>query len=103
MSDTAYFETIKSTLSMLAEQGAKLSGEFDPADPKSVLDELKGQGVELTDEQLETVSGGWGQEEEEDDRCPACGSTYIYIRTNMNKTPMETSIVCRACNKETLI
>lgn len=104
MSEKQYFEEIKDMLETLEAQGVKVSGEFDPADPKAALSELQAQGVELTDEQLEMVSGGWGKKEEEPDTCcPKCKSTYVYVHTNMNKTPMATYIVCKSCNEWTPI
>lgn len=49
--------------------------------PKEILDLAKEEGIALTDEQLEAVSGGhcWGDGKPvgEPMKCPKCGSTQV--------------------------
>lgn len=54
----------------------------------------KQEGVELTDEQLEAVSGGCGTEDSDPIRCPKCGSadvTYYPMRMRPGK------FACNSC------
>ena len=48
------------------------------------------EGIELTDEQLEQVSGGWGN----DRRCPQCGSDNIVYDNYLS------IFICQDCLNE---
>ena len=51
------------------EQLEKIAGKS----AEEILEIAKSEGIELTDTQLEQVSGGWG----DDLKCPKCGSTRV--------------------------
>lgn len=58
----------------------------------------KEEGVELNDEQLEAVSGGWCSETTEP--CPKCGSTSIKKEHRGNDVHMHTVFICKKCKYE---
>lgn len=58
----------------------------------------KSEGVELTDEQLEIVSGGGCSETTEP--CPKCGSTSIKKEHRGNDVHMRTVFICKKCKHE---
>ena len=58
----------------------------------------KAEGIELSDEQLEAVSGGWCSETTEP--CPKCGSTSIKKEHRGNDTFMHTVFICKKCKYE---
>lgn len=63
---------------------------------EEVLAVAKEEGVELTEEQLEAVSGGCGSDDSDPIRCPQCGSTdvtYQPIRFREGK------FVCNSCRR----
>ena len=66
--------------------------------PEELLSLAKEEGVELTDEQLEAVSGGWCSETTEP--CPKCGSTSIKKEHRGNDVHMRTVFICKKCGCE---
>lgn len=61
------------------EQRAKLE---ECETPESLLAFAKSEGLELSDEQLNQIAGGWGDDDEKpapqpEWKCPYCGSTSI--------------------------
>ena len=48
-------------------------------DQKELLSLAKKEGIELTDEQLEAVSGGSCSPENVKDKCPECGSEDVTL------------------------
>ena len=58
----------------------------------------KAEGIELSDEQLEAVSGGWCSETTEP--CPKCGSTSIKKEHRGNDVHMRTVFICKKCGNE---
>ena len=56
------------------------------------------EGVQLTEEQLEAVSGGWCSETNEP--CPKCGSTSIKKEHRGNDVHMHTVFICKKCGCE---
>lgn len=56
------------------------------------------EGVQLTEEQLEAVSGGWCSETTEP--CPKCGSTSIKKEHRGNDVHMHTVFICKKCGCE---
>ena len=63
-----------------------------------LLELAKAEGVQLTDEQLEAVSGGWCSETTEP--CPKCGSTNIKKEHRGRDTSMHTVFICKKCGNE---
>lgn len=59
----------------------------------------KAEGIELTDEQLEAVSGG-GFCSETTEPCPKCGSTNIKKEHRGNDVHMHTVFICKECKHE---
>ena len=60
----------------LSEEKKDLIANCDTAE--EVFDLLKQEGVELTDEQLESVAGGHETSWTGSAICPRCGSTHTY-------------------------
>ena len=58
----------------------------------------KAEGIELSDEQLEAVSGGFCSKTTEP--CPKCGSTSIYKEHRGNDVHMHTVFICKKCGNE---
>ena len=58
----------------------------------------KAEGIELSDEQLEAVSGGFCSETTEP--CPKCGSTSIKKEHRGNDVHMHTVFICKKCKHE---
>ena len=58
----------------------------------------KQEGIQLTDEQLEAVSGGWCSETSEP--CPKCGSNSINKEHRGNGVHMHTVFICKKCGHE---
>lgn len=58
----------------------------------------KEEGIELSDEQLEAVSGGVCSETTEP--CPKCGSTSIKKEHRGNDVHMHTVFICKKCKYE---
>ena len=56
------------------------------------------EGVQLTEEQLEAVSGGWCSETTAP--CPKCGSTSIKKEHRGNDVHMHTVFICKKCGCE---
>ena len=67
-------------------------------DQAELLALAKAEGIQLTDEQLEAVSGGWCSETTEP--CPKCGSTSIKKEHRGNDTHMRTIFICKKCGNE---
>ena len=65
---------------------------------EEILALAKAEGIELTDEQLEAVSGGWCSETTEP--CPQCGSTSIKKEHRGRDTSMHTVFICKKCGHE---
>ena len=63
-----------------------------------VLKLAKEEGIELTDEQLEVVSGGFCSKTTEP--CPKCGSTSIKKEHRGNDVHMRTIFICKKCKYE---
>ena len=66
--------------------------------PEEMLKLAKAEGIELTDEQLEAVSGGWCSKTTEP--CPKCGSTSIKKEHRGRDTSMRTIFICKKCGHE---
>ena len=58
----------------------------------------KGEGIELNDDQLEAVSGGFCSETSEP--CPKCGCTDIKKEHRGNDVHMHTVFICKKCKHE---
>ncbi|MBO7573313.1 MAG: Lar family restriction alleviation protein [Bacilli bacterium] len=58
----------------------------------------KAEGIELTDEQLELVNGGFCSETTEP--CPKCGSKSIIKEHRGNDVHMHTVFICKKCGCE---
>ena len=71
------------------EQIAKLK---ECKDQEEILKLAKEEGIELTDEQLEAVTGGCGVES-----CPRCGSENLWTKRHYNTHPGDFDVVCRDC------
>ena len=59
----------------------------------------KAEGIELTSEQLEAVSGG-GFCSETTEPCPKCGSRSIIKEHRGNDVHMHTVFICKKCGCE---
>lgn len=67
---------------------------------EEIMELAKKEGVELTDEQLEAVSGG-GCGGNEGDRCPKCKSANVRIKQSYPvDSVMQYFYVCNDCNHE---
>lgn len=67
-------------------------------DLDQVLELVKSEGVELADEDLEQISGGWGDDDEPKvnyNKCPKCGSTDVGIVSYGTEESNHT--VCTSC------
>ena len=58
----------------------------------------KEEGIQLSEEQLETVAGGGCSETTEP--CPKCGSTKIIKEHRGNDVHMHTVFICKKCKHE---
>ena len=65
---------------------------------EELLNLVKKEGIELTEEQLEAVNGGWCSETTEP--CPKCGSTNIRKEHRGRDTSMHTVFICKKCGHE---
>jgi len=65
-------------------------------DSKEILELAKAEGIELTDEQLEAVSGGICTSTP-DFTCPKCGSKKIKTRYNENSIAEWWNNTCQDC------
>ncbi len=65
---------------------------------EELLDLAKAEGIELSDEQLEVVSGGFCSKTTEP--CPKCGSTSIKKEHRGNDVHMHTVFICKKCGNE---
>ena len=59
--------------------------------PEELLALAKAEGYELSDEDLEHVSGGWGNDVP---RCPECGNKCLPSNANPSR------YVCQSCGYE---
>lgn len=66
--------------------------------PAEILELAKAEGVELSEEQLEAVSGGCGggKEYEPDVKCPICGSHKV---NSYDWMPDMKKYICQKCNE----
>ena len=60
----------------------------------------KAEGIQLTDEQLNAVSGGGLICSTPTFTCPKCGSTSIYKEHRGNDVHMHTVFICKKCGNE---
>ena len=67
-------------------------------DQNELLALAKEEGITLSDEQLEAVSGGFCSKTTEP--CPKCGSTSIKKEHRGNDTFMHTVFICKKCKHE---
>ena len=67
-------------------------------DQNELLALAKEEGITLSDEQLEAVSGGFCSETTEP--CPKCGSTSIKKEHRGNDVHMHTVFICKKCGNE---
>ncbi|MBQ2069445.1 MAG: hypothetical protein II467_00780 [Bacilli bacterium] len=65
---------------------------------KELLTLAQAEGIQLTEEQLETVAGGGCSETTEP--CPKCGSTSIKKEHRGNDVHMHTVFICKKCKHE---
>ena len=65
---------------------------------KELLTLAQAEGIQLTEEQLETVAGGGCSETTEP--CPKCGSTNIKKEHRGNDVHMHTVFICKKCKHE---
>ena len=65
---------------------------------KELLKLAQAEGIQLTEEQLETVAGGGCSETTEP--CPKCGSTSIKKEHRGNDVHMHTVFICKKCKHE---
>lgn len=65
---------------------------------EELLEFAKAEGIQLTDEQLEAVSGGFCSETTEP--CPKCGSTNVKKEHRGNDVHMRTVFICKKCKHE---
>ena len=72
------------------EQMAKLK---ECKNQEEILKLAKEEGIELTDEQLEAVTGGCSGV----DSCPRCGSKNLWTKRHSNVDPSWYDVVCRDC------
>ena len=70
----------------------------DCKNQEELLAFAQAEGIQLTDEQLEAVSGGWCSETTEP--CPKCGSTSIKKEHRGNDVHMHTVFICKKCGHE---
>jgi hypothetical protein len=59
----------------------------------------KEEGIELTDEQLEAVSGGCSMPEPKPEVCPQCGKSEYDEKTYTDGIYSITSYTCRHCGR----
>ena len=45
--------------------------------PEEIAELAREEGVELSDEEIDRISGGWGDSEDSGMRCPECGSANV--------------------------
>jgi len=57
---------------LTAEQRTQIAGKS----PEEILALVEKEGLELTDQELEQVAGGWG---ESGTKCPKCGSGNVVM------------------------
>lgn len=79
------------------EQRARLS-EHD--EPEKILAVVGAEGKELTDDELEMVSGGWGKSKEEGSNplgatCPSCGNNVAI--TVVERQGAKARVRCNQC------
>jgi DNA-directed RNA polymerase subunit M/transcription elongation factor TFIIS len=65
---------------------------------EELLEFAKAEGIQLTDEQLEAVFGGFCSETTEP--CPKCGSTDVKKEHRGNDVHMRTVFICKKCKHE---
>ena len=65
---------------------------------KELLTLAQAEGIQLTEEQLETVAGGGCSETTEP--CPKCGSTSIKKEHRGNDVHMHVVFICKKCKHE---
>ena len=63
---------------LTAEQQAKIQRAKDPQELLALSME---EGIELTDDDLEKVSGGWDDSDSSGQTCPVCGSVNVAIES----------------------
>ena len=66
---------------------------------EEVLALAKEEGIELTDEQLEAVSGGCSMPEPKPIVCPQCGKSEYDEKTYTDGIYSITSYTCRRCGR----
>lgn len=67
---------------------------------EELLKLAKDEGIELTDEQLASVSGGIFCESTPTFVCPECGSTNVKAYTQSGPARMYWDCTCKNCNHE---
>lgn len=83
------------------EQIAKAKACKDEAE---LLELAKAEGVELSDEDLDSISGGWGSSSDDDknafrkQNCPKCGSSNVTGYQEGSNPHIEWH--CNSCNHE---
>ena len=86
----------KELLKGLSEEQIKKVKECKSSE--EILDLAKAEGVQLSDEQLEAVSGGSCSST---NKCPDCKSKNVKLTSNNdNGNPMFKSYKCRDCGRE---
>jgi len=66
---------------------------------EELLELARKEGVKLTDEQLESISGGCGQKPKER-VCPGCHSTNVEVRTEYRQSHDVEIYCCTECGME---
>ena len=77
------------------EQIAKLR---ECKNSEEMLQLAKAEGIELTEEQLEAVSGGTCGPKEKDKTCPVCGCDTLIIEEEEINSRDVTMYTCPKCN-----
>lgn len=67
--------------------------------PEEVLALCKEEGIELSDDDLEKVSGGWSSSDDGGPSCPVCGSTNVTIDATNTSSGLYSveEFTCHSC------
>ena len=64
--------------------------------PEEIIELAKAEGIELTDEQLEAISGGCARRKIPN--CPVCGSSNVHM--NLLEGNTKDYFTCRVCDHQ---
>lgn len=82
----------------LSDLSAELQAKMQKAaSPEELLALSREEGIELSDEDLEKVSGGWDSSGGGSLSCPICGSADVTIESIASSSYLEERRVCHSC------